>query len=198
VLYVPRFTDSTSQVTLHFSRDLDQYFSVKRTPEELKLGLVFRGVKVSSAKQSLSSVFHILKNHDEFKKAFTQLQWCPSRQASIRSAIYLDQHDPGSGETCHGHYIRYANMESTMKSPISDLDLISALTGHFERRVQQGLICSNLQSTEDTLAFLAKLQGLGEERHTFRSPCRESDRREANRRPPREGDTLGTATEAVV
>jgi hypothetical protein len=39
---------------------------------------------------------------------------------------------------------------------MSDLDLLSALTSHFEPRVQQGLICSNLQCTQDTLAFLAK------------------------------------------
>jgi hypothetical protein len=44
-LNLPTFTDSTSQVLLHFFRDLDQYFSVKRTPEELRLALVFRAVK---------------------------------------------------------------------------------------------------------------------------------------------------------
>jgi len=44
-LTLPTFTDSTSQVPLHFIRDLDQYFSLKRTPEELRLALVFRAVK---------------------------------------------------------------------------------------------------------------------------------------------------------
>jgi len=37
-LTLPTFTDSTSHVTLHFNRDLYQYFSLKRTP----------GTKVSS------------------------------------------------------------------------------------------------------------------------------------------------------
>ena len=114
--------------------------------------------------------------------------WCPSRQASIRSAIYLDKHDPGSSESCLDHYIRYANMASTLSPPMSDLDLLSALTSHFEPRVQQGLICSNLQSTQDALAFLAKLQGLGDHRQTFRSPRREFDRRDRNRGPPRSHD----------
>jgi len=31
-LTLPTFTDSTSHVPLHFNRDLDQYFSLKRTP----------------------------------------------------------------------------------------------------------------------------------------------------------------------
>ena len=90
-LTLPTFTDSTSQVPLHFIRDLDQYFSLKRTPEELRLALVFRAVKEPFAKQWLSSVVDKMKTYDEFKKAFTELLWCPSRQASIRSAIYLDK-----------------------------------------------------------------------------------------------------------
>jgi hypothetical protein len=49
-LTLPTFTDSTSQVPLHFIRDLDQYFSLKRTPDELTLALVFRAVKGSFAK----------------------------------------------------------------------------------------------------------------------------------------------------
>ena len=113
-LTLPTFTDSTSQVPLHFISDLDQYFSLKRTPGELRLALVFRAVKEPFVKQWLSSSFDRMKNDDEFKKAFNELLWCPSRQASIRSAIYLDKHDPGSGESCLDHYIRYANMASTL------------------------------------------------------------------------------------
>jgi hypothetical protein len=130
-----------------------------------------------------------LMSYEEFKKAFTELLWCPSRQASIRSAIYLDKHDAGSGKSCLDHYIRYANMASTLNPPMSDLDLLSALTSHFEPCVQQGLICSNLQSTQDTLAFLAKLDGLGDPKHAFWSPCREYDRRDTNRRPLRDQDS---------
>jgi len=61
-----------------------------------------------------SSDFDTMKSYDEFKKAFTELLWCPSRQASIWSAIYPDKHDPGSGDSCLDHYIRYANLASTL------------------------------------------------------------------------------------
>ena len=160
------FKDSTSQVPLHFFRDLDLYFSLKRTPEELRLVLVFRAVKEPLSKQCLSSVFDRMKNYDEFKE------------------------DPGSGESCLDHYIRYANMASTLNPPMSDLDLLSALTSHFEPRVQQGLICSNLQSTQDALAFLAKLQGLGNHRQTFGSPRRDFNHRDTNRGLPQDQDNV--------
>src|SRR5215469_8537004 len=77
-------------------------------------------------------------------------------------------------------------MASTLNPPMSDLDLLSALTSHFEPHVQQGLICSNLQSTQDALAFLAKLDGLGGPKRDLRATRREYDRRDANRRPPRD------------
>jgi hypothetical protein len=101
-------------VPLHFTRDLDQYFALKRTPEELELPLIFLAVKEPFAKQWFYSAFDQMKNCDQFKKAFTELLWCPSRHASIRSAIYLDKHDPGSGEPCLDHYIRYANMANIL------------------------------------------------------------------------------------
>jgi hypothetical protein len=154
----------------------------------MKLALVFRAVTEPFAKQWLSSAFDKLTSYEEFKKAFTELLWCRSRQASIRSAIYLDKHDGGSGESCLDHYIRYAIMTSILNPPLSDLDYLSALTSHFEPRIHQGLTCSNLQSTQDALAFLAKLDALGDPRRAFRSPRRECYRRDTNRRPPRDQD----------
>jgi hypothetical protein len=51
----------------------------------MRLALVFRAVTETFAKQWLSSAFDKLSSYEEFKKAFTELLWCPSRQESIRS-----------------------------------------------------------------------------------------------------------------
>jgi len=79
-------------------------------------------------------------------------------------------------------------MASTLNPPMQDLDFLSALTSHFESRVQQGLICSNLKSTQDALAFLAKFQVLEEHRQTFLSPRRDFDRQDTNLGPPLDQD----------
>jgi len=50
------------------------------------------------------------------------------------------------------HYIRYANLASTLDPPMTEMDLLSALTSHFELRVQQGLITGNLKNSQDALA----------------------------------------------
>jgi len=75
-----------------------------------------------------------------------------------------------------------------------DLDLPSALSSHFEPRVQQDLIYINLQSTQDVLAFPAKLQGLGDQGHHAASTIvaiQAEDLRESR-------ITLGTEVEATV
>jgi hypothetical protein len=139
-LTLPTFSDSTKQVPIHFIRDLDQYFNLRQTPDELRLPLVFRAIQEPFAKQWLCSSFDKLKGYDEFKKALTELVWNPSHQASIGSSIYLDRYNPNSGESYMDHYIRYANLASTLDPPMTEMDLLSAVISHFEPRVQQGLI----------------------------------------------------------
>jgi hypothetical protein len=80
------------------------------------------------------------------------------------------------------NYIRYANLASTLDPPMTEMDLLSALTSHFEPRVQQGLInMREFKNSQDALAFLSKFQGLGESRENFRSPRRDYDRRDVSR-----------------
>ena len=180
-LTLPTFSDSTKQVPLHFVRNLDQYFNLWQTPDELHLPLVFRAIQEPFAKQWLSSSFDKLKGYDEFKKAFTELLWNPSCKASIRSSIYLDKYNSNSGESYMDHYIRYANLASTLEPPIMEMGLLSALTSHFESKVQQDMICGNFKNSQDALAFLSKFQGLGPNRESFRSPMRDYDGRDASR-----------------
>ena len=182
-LTLPSFTDSTKQVPLHFIRDLDLYFKLKQTPDHLKLPLTFRAVQEPVAKQWFSSTYDKLTTYDEFKKGFTELLWNPNRQAGIRSQIYLDTHSPNSGESYVDHYIRYANLASSLDPPLADMDLLSALTSHYEPKVQQGLLCGNFKCTQDVLGYLAKVQGLGEHRDSFKAPRREYASGDANRRP---------------
>jgi hypothetical protein len=138
-LTLPIFNDSTKQATLHFIRELDLYFKLRQTPEYLKVPLAFRAVQEPIGKQWFSSNYERLTSYEDFKKGFSELLWSPSRQASIRGQIYLDRHDPKSGESYVDNYIRYANLASSLDQPLQDTDLLSALTLHYKPNVQQGL-----------------------------------------------------------
>jgi hypothetical protein len=136
-LTLPSFTDSSKQVLLHFICDLDLYFKLKQTPDYLKLPLTFRAVQEPIAKQWFSSTYNRLNSYEEFKKEFTDILWNPNRQACIWSQIYLDTHSPSSDESLVDHYIRYVNLASSLDPPLTDMDLLSAPTLHYETRVQQ-------------------------------------------------------------
>jgi hypothetical protein len=147
----PRFTDG-SQVAVHFIRELDEYFSLRKTPEELHLPLVFRAVSDPFVKQWMLTAYRQLRSYDDFKRAFTELLWDSTRQSEIRCRVYQDRFDYRSGESFSEHYIRYANMASMLTPAMSDHDLIGAMITHYEPRIQAWLIRANVKSTQEALA----------------------------------------------
>jgi hypothetical protein len=90
--------------------------------------LTVRAIQETFIKPWLSTFFNKLKSYDEFKKALTELLWNPSRQASIRISIHLDKYNPSSGESQVDHYIRYANLASTLDPPMAEINLLAAVT----------------------------------------------------------------------
>ena len=44
-LSLPKFNNSAKQVVAHFLRELDEYFALKKTPNEFKLPLFFRAIE---------------------------------------------------------------------------------------------------------------------------------------------------------
>jgi hypothetical protein len=55
-LSLPTFKNSAKQVVAHFLRELDEYFTLKKTPSELKLTLCFRAIEDPFAKQWFATV----------------------------------------------------------------------------------------------------------------------------------------------
>jgi hypothetical protein len=83
-LSLPKFSNSNKQVVAHFLRELDEYFSIRKTPNELKLPLCFRAIEVPFAKQWFATVYDTVGSYENFKTAFANLLWGQARQAQIR------------------------------------------------------------------------------------------------------------------
>jgi hypothetical protein len=66
---------------------------------------------------------------------------------------------------------------------MTDMDLLSALTSHYEPRVKQGLLCGNFKCTQEVLGYLSKMQGLNDNRDNFKAPRRDYPSGDANQRP---------------
>jgi hypothetical protein len=185
-LSLPKFSDSSKQVVVHFIRELDEYFTLKKTPEELRLPLVFRSISDPFAKQWMLTTYGQLKSYNDFKTAFKELLWDGTRQSEIRCRVYQDRYDYRSGESFSEHYIRYANMASMLSPAMSDQDLLGAMVTHYEPRIQACLISANLKSTQEALAVLSKLQSLETSREQYRPTRRDFESRDQNRRVSRD------------
>jgi hypothetical protein len=99
-----------------------------------------------------------------------------NRQSEIRSRVYHQMRcNYRSGESLSEHYVRYGNMASLLSPAMSDQDLLGAMITHYEPRIQNCL-SANLRSTQETLAFLAKLQSLEKSKKQYGSARRDFER----------------------
>jgi hypothetical protein len=155
-LSLPKFSDSSKPLAVHFIRVLDEYFTLTRTPEELRLPLVFRLISNPVAKRTLTT-YGQPKSYDDFKKAFTELLWDGTRQSEIRCRVYQGRYDYRPEERLSEHYIRYANTASMLSPAMSEQDLLGVMISHYEPRIQNCLIRTNRKSTQETPALLTKL-----------------------------------------
>jgi predicted RNA-binding protein with PUA-like domain len=87
-LSLPTFSDSWKQVAVHFIGELDEYFTLRKNTEELRLPLVFHSISDPFAKQWMLTAFWQLKSYDDFKKDFTELLWDGTRQSETRCRVY--------------------------------------------------------------------------------------------------------------
>ena len=179
-LLLPKVSDSSKQVAVCFIRELDEYFSLGKTPEELRLPLVFRSITDPFAKQWLLMAYGQLRSYNDFKKALKELLWDGTLQSEIRCHVYQGRYDCRSGESFSEHYIKYANVASMFSPAMSDQDLLGAMITHYEPRIQACLISTNLKSTQEALAVLSKLQSLENSREPYRPARRDFERQDQN------------------
>jgi hypothetical protein len=170
---------------VHFIRELDEYFSLRKTPEKLRLPLVFRSISDHFAKQWTLTAYGQLRTYDDFKRAFTELLWDSTRQYEIRCRVYQDRYDYRSEESFSEHYIRYANMASMLSPAMSEQDLLGAMVTHYELKIQACLLSANVKSTQEALAVLTKLQSLENLKDQYRTPRRDFEHQDKTRRTPR-------------
>ena len=56
------------------------------------------------------------------------------------------------------------NLAANLHPPLSEYDLLGALTAHYPYEVQKYMISANLKSNQEALTLLGKLQAMDEER----------------------------------
>jgi hypothetical protein len=70
---LPKFKSSATQLVTHFLRELNEYCSVRKTPNEVKLPLCFKATEDPFKKQWFTPVYTTVGTYENFKTAFTNL-----------------------------------------------------------------------------------------------------------------------------
>jgi hypothetical protein len=148
----------------------------------LKLPLAARAVQDPFTKAWLSAEYYKLGTYENFRMQVTQLLWNDQKQSSIRCKIFQDKYDRNGEETLAAHYLRYVNLAANLHPPLSEFDLLGALTAHYPYEVQKYMISGNLKSNQEALTLLGKLQAMDEERKTHKENSLETKQTDFRKR----------------
>ena len=96
----------------------------------MKLPLAARAVKDPFTKAWLSAEYYKLGTYEYFRAQVTQLLWNDRKQSSIRCKIFQDKYDRNGEETLAAHYLTYMNLAANLHPPLTEFDLLGALTAH--------------------------------------------------------------------
>jgi hypothetical protein len=167
------------------------YFEIKKAPENLKLPPVLRAIKDPFAQNGVNSEYHKIDSYQSFKSQFYQLFWNELEQSRVRCEIYEGWCDRKGGESMTEHYVRYASLAANLQLPLTEYDLVTALTSHFSVEIQRAILAANLKSSQEALTFLRRMQSLENSQEACKKSKRGYNPKDFERRQPRGGDRGG-------
>jgi len=190
-LSLPSFVDCNKQSVVTFMWDLDMYFEFKKVPKNLKLLLVLRAIKDPFAQNWVSSEYHKMNSCQSFKSQFSKLFWNELEQSRVRCDIYQGKYDRNGGESMTEHYVRYASLAANLQPPLTEYDLVTALTSHFSMEIQRAMLAANLRSSQEALAFLGRMQSLENSQEVYKQSKQEQNSKDFERKQPKVRDQGG-------
>jgi hypothetical protein len=115
---------------------------------------------VPFAQNWVSSEYHKLDSYQGFKSQFSKLFWKELEQARVRCNIYQGKYDRNEGESMTEHYVRYDSLAANLQPPLTEYDLVTALTSHSSMEIKRAMLAANLRSSQEALTFLGRMQSL--------------------------------------
>jgi len=66
------------------------------------------------------------------------------------------------------NYVRYASLAANLQPPLTEYDLVTALTSHFSMEIKCAMLAANLSSPQEALAFLGRIQSLENSQEVYK------------------------------
>jgi hypothetical protein len=158
-LSLPTFSNTTQNAG-QFLKDMDDYFQFRSVDDSLKLPLVTKAITDEFAKSWLMATKANIHSYEEFKLHFLNQFWSQGLQAQTRAQIYRCKYDKTKDGTMASYLLKYANLGASLQPRMEELEIVEAVAASFPVYIQRHLISSNIQTIQDALIILNKLDAI--------------------------------------
>jgi hypothetical protein len=138
-LSLPTF-NSSEQSAVHSSKDLAKYLKLKSVVERLMLTLWSEFLTEEFARNWFMTTKEHIKSCEKFKIKLLDQFWSKGSQSHTRAQIYLCRYDKPTDGSMASHLLKYAVLGSSLQYPMSELELIEAVTGSYTPWVRNCLL----------------------------------------------------------
>jgi hypothetical protein len=101
------------------------------------------------------------------------------------------KYDRNGRESMTENYFRYASLAANLQLPLTEYDLVPALTSHFSMEIQCAMLAANLRSSQEALAFLGRMQSLENSQEVYKKLKQEQNSKDFERKQPKVRDQRG-------
>jgi hypothetical protein len=78
-----------------------------------------------------------------------------------------------------------------MQPPLTEYDLVTALTSHFPMEIQRAMLAANLRSSQEALGFLGRMQSLENSQEIYKKSKQERNSKDFELKQPKGRDQGG-------
>ena len=164
-LALPKFS-SRGQSAVNFLKDLDEYFKLKSVHENLKLAVVSKSLTEEFANNWFMATKEHMSSYEEFKIKFLDQFWSKELQSYTRAQIYRCRYDKSTDGSMASHLLKYAVLGTSLQPPMSEREVIEAVTSSYPPWVQKLLVTSHIETIQDALNVLNRLEAIDGHQNT--------------------------------
>jgi hypothetical protein len=128
----------------------------------LKLAVVSKSLTEEFANNWFMATKEHMSSYEEFKIKFLDQFWSKELQPYTRAQIYRCRYDKSTDDSMASHLMKYAVLGTSLQLPMSEREVIEAVTSSYPPWVQKLLVTSDIETIHDALNVLNRLEAIGD------------------------------------
>lgn len=159
---IPSFKNENLDDPIEFLSDLERYFAIKNTPEEVKLVLVETALQ-DRAKLWYGANKISFFNYLQFRKAFYNEFFCIETRVKTRNRWATSKYD-GSGESLVSYFYKKTRESNNFEPPLDQYEINYTIVKQYPTNIQVSLAGVDYNDTKKIVQVLSFLDTVEEDK----------------------------------